>query len=376
MAAAQRGGKIFFFTFFITYWLSKVLLETSLPVRPIGNVQNPTASSSSRIGLQVAAAQRASGSKNFTLHLKYWLTKILLETSLPVRPIGNVQPRGARAPSGSSHSLGLQVPNIIAPANSKHNAQCMPPPPLPPGHNSRIAPLQQRGSGPVVSGLLAGSHNYASQPFPPLFQSTAPVITGYQDAHNFYNEMREHYSRKAYSNSLNIELVVVKARMMTLPPGKKNPTLVWVSWENLFQFRGLIYSSFQNLFESIPNVHVHIGAAELKSLVYFTLLPKYLQWSHDTPLKMDECELRTKDWVEILPKFPDIDAISEKFFVFKGRNKTVKMFNAKSGIDLSLVIQHDMYEAILSHLQDLEEAKHAANVSVRTYISNILQYFF
>jgi hypothetical protein len=91
-------------------------------------------------------------------------------------------------------------------------------------------------------------------------------------------------------------------------------------------------------------------------LVYYTLLPKYLQWSRDFALDMNECELRTKDWVEILPKFPDIDAISEKFFAFKGRNKAVKMFNAKSGIDLSLVIQHEKYEAILSHLQDLEES--------------------
>jgi hypothetical protein len=110
-------------------------------------------------------------------------------------------------------------------------------------------------------------------------------------------------------------------------------------------------------------VHVHIGAAELKSLVYFSLLPKYLQWSHDMVLDMNACELRTKDWVELLPKFPDIDAISEKFFVFKGRNKAVKMFSAKSGIDLSLIIQHNKYEAILSHLQDLEES----NISVRYY---------
>lgn len=125
----------------------------------------------------------------------------------------------------------------IAPANSTHNSRRMLPPPLPPGYNFRIAPLQQRGtaSGPVVSGP-GSSQNYASQPFPPLFQSTPLVLTGYQEAHNFYNGMREHYARKAYSNSLNVELVVVKVRMMMLPPGKKNPTLVWVRWKACSDF--------------------------------------------------------------------------------------------------------------------------------------------
>jgi hypothetical protein len=116
----------------------------------------------------------------------------------------------------------------FTPANPVHKleARSMPPPPLPSNNNSRIAPLQPRGSGPVISS--PGSYASASQPFPRLFQRAPAVITGYQEAHSFYNEMREHYARKAYSNSLNVELVVVKARMMTLLPGKKNPTLVWV----------------------------------------------------------------------------------------------------------------------------------------------------
>lgn len=74
---------------------------------------------------------------------------------------------------------------------------------------------------------------------------------------------------------------------------------------------------FQNLFKSIPNVHVHIRAVELKALVYYTLLPKYLQWSQNMALDVNECELCTKDWVKILPKVLDIDAITEKFFLFK-----------------------------------------------------------
>ena len=67
---------------------------------------------------------------------------------------------------------------------------------------------------------------------------------------------------------------------------------------------------------------------DLKFLAYHALLPQYLEWSKNLPLAIAECQLRDKNWVELISRQPDIDAIADKFFVCKGKSK-VKIFSAK-----------------------------------------------
>jgi hypothetical protein len=57
----------------------------------------------------------------------------------------------------------------------------------------------------------------------------APTNPGYQEAHQYYNEMREHFAKKAYASSANVELVVVKVTFATLSPTKKSPLRISVS---------------------------------------------------------------------------------------------------------------------------------------------------
>jgi hypothetical protein len=72
-------------------------------------------------------------------------------------------------------------------------------------------------------------------------------------------------------------------------------------------------------------------------------------------LPFDECELHTKLWVELIPKTPDVDAIADKFFDLKGKNKTTRFFSAKQGIDLYLAISHKKFESILDHLVNCDD---------------------
>lgn len=64
-----------------------------------------------------------------------------------------------------------------------------------------------------------------------------------------------------------------------------------------------------------------------------------------------------------MPKQPDVDAIADSFFIFKGRNKLAKVFSPKQGMDLYLVIDHNKYEAALQHLFDESEDKIEPQVS-------------
>ena len=72
------------------------------------------------------------------------------------------------------------------------------------------------------------------------------------------------------------------------------------------------------------------------------------------PLCLEECQIRNKLWVELVPKHPDIDAIADHFFIYKGKNKT-KTFTQKQAVNLSLVITYEKYEAIMQHRSDIEE---------------------
>ena len=59
--------------------------------------------------------------------------------------------------------------------------------------------------------------------------ASAPTNPGYQEAHRYYNEMREYFAKKAYASSANVELVVVKVTFATLAPTKKSPLRISVS---------------------------------------------------------------------------------------------------------------------------------------------------
>ncbi|KIM36153.1 hypothetical protein M413DRAFT_449355 [Hebeloma cylindrosporum] len=201
--------------------------------------------------------------------------------------------------------------------------------------------------------LPATANPFVSLPIPQLKPS--PVNPGYQEAHQYYDEMRQYYASKAYTSTATAELVVVKVRMVTLEPGKRNPTII------------------SNLYEAVNNIPVHIGVSNLKHILYHALHPQFLDWSKGFPLSIEECELRDKNWVQLLPRQPDIDAIAEQFFEAKARSK-VKVFSAKKSADLSLCVKNEKYQDVLQHLIDLDEAgeevlftpKHSTRSLVRT----------
>lgn len=68
------------------------------------------------------------------------------------------------------------------------------------------------------------------------------------------------------------------------------------------------------MLQAIDDVPVHIGAVELKNLLYDQILPSWLAYTEGYPLDINNIILRSKDWVEIQPLNPDRDAISCSFF--------------------------------------------------------------
>jgi hypothetical protein len=123
----------------------------------------------------------------------------------------------------------------------------------------------------------------------------------------------------------------------------------------------------QNISETVSNIPLHIGVQDLKAVAYFTLLPLYSRWSKDHSLSIDDLRLRFKDWVELIPLGPDnedINAISSKFYVPKGKSKVLQ-FQPNKVLDLYLEISYETYSQVLERLEDLQ------NEEVRYFIDDI-----
>ncbi len=112
----------------------------------------------------------------------------------------------------------------------------------------------------------------------------------------------------------------------------------------------------QNISETVSNIPLHIGVKDLKAIAYFTLLPLFSKWSKEFPLSVNDLQLRFKDWIELIPLGPkdkDVNAISSKFFVPKGKSKALQ-FQPNKVLDLYLELSNDRYHEILDYLDDIE----------------------
>ena len=123
------------------------------------------------------------------------------------------------------------------------------------------------------------------------------------------------------------------------------------------------------MYEALSEIPVHIGVSDLKFVLFHALLPPFLKWSKEYPLNLSDCELRDKHWVELIPKQPDVDAVADNFFTFKGRNKNTKVFTPKQGIELNLSISQDIYNAVIQRLSELE-VKQAEKVYFSYFLNN------
>ena len=120
----------------------------------------------------------------------------------------------------------------------------------------------------------------------------------------------------------------------------------------------------KDITETISNIPLCIGVRNLKNIAYFTILPLFLKWARDYPLSIDDVKLRSKNWVEMLPKgdeLEDVNAIESEFFTVKGKTKA-RQFLPNKVLDLYLGISHLLKNEIEDHIESEElKAAQASN---------------
>jgi hypothetical protein len=105
---------------------------------------------------------------------------------------------------------------------------------------------------------------------------------------------------------------------------------------------------FQDILQAIDNVPVHIGAVELKQLLYNEIIPLWNSFTEECPLAIEDIVMRSKEWVVIQPLNPDRDVISRPFFK-SGRGGAV-VFKAGRCIVL-FHIPNNIYSQYLNHAE-------------------------
>ena len=116
----------------------------------------------------------------------------------------------------------------------------------------------------------------------------------------------------------------------------------------------------QNISKTIFNIPVYISVQELKRIMYFTLLPPFIKWLKEGfTLAFEDLQLHFKDWVELIPvgsNNEDVNMISSKFFLPKGKAKTVQ-FHPNKVLELYLELPYDKYIEVQNYLEDLVHPK-------------------
>jgi hypothetical protein len=110
----------------------------------------------------------------------------------------------------------------------------------------------------------------------------------------------------------------------------------------------------KDIMETITNIPLTIGVGHLKVVTYFTILPLFLKWSHNYPLSIDDVKLRSKNWVELLPKGSgdeDANTIETEVFTLKGKAKTCQFLPNKV-LELYLGISHSLRNEIEDHIEE------------------------
>lgn len=106
---------------------------------------------------------------------------------------------------------------------------------------------------------------------------------------------------------------------------------------------------------------MHIGACDLKNVVFLALLPQISQWSKQFLLSANDLRLREKNWVELIPSLvqgvADVDAIAQRFFVLKrAKGKSEGRIFQSGEITVYLELPYGKYQQVLEHFKNIASA--------------------
>ncbi|KAF8056047.1 hypothetical protein FPV67DRAFT_1678847 [Lyophyllum atratum] len=129
--------------------------------------------------------------------------------------------------------------------------------------------------------------------------------SGYTGNHAVYHATRQSLAQKAYATQSLAQkafstnggnVVTVEVRAVRKPIG------------------GVKFLLVGDIVEAVNNIPVHIGATELKKILYDEILPSWQEYTEGFHISIHDFVMRDKDGARIKSNTPDRDVISKPFF--------------------------------------------------------------
>ncbi|KAL0960042.1 hypothetical protein HGRIS_011690 [Hohenbuehelia grisea] len=198
------------------------------------------------------------------------------------------------------------------------------------GNFTSLHSISHRGMPPPVAPAPRvitpmAIHRGSILPFPRLDGSKKTLQWGYTQAHENYIVMRDHFATQAYATG-GTGKITIHPRFATILPGKQK------------------YSPFSDAYEPLGNISPEIGVNDLKTAAFVALYPRFLKWSYDFTLSLDQLCLRAKDWTEIIHNDIAPSPFRALFFTAK-----TQKFAPGAGLTVYLTVETDLYEKIIDH---------------------------
>ncbi|KAK2460511.1 hypothetical protein APHAL10511_007474 [Amanita phalloides] len=170
-------------------------------------------------------------------------------------------------------------------------------------------------------------------------QTGTSQLVGYTPEHATYPAVWNECIREAYLVH-NGEVVVVEVWLVIKSPGRVKAELV------------------HDCLEAVNHIPVHIGAIELKKILYDAVMLKWHIWTTNYPLSLNNLVMHDHNWVTLLPRNPDCNIIATQFF--KTGKKGAQTFRAGKCV-INLHIPNDIYEGMLTQKSKLEAKNDTAS---------------
>ncbi|KAF8059518.1 hypothetical protein FPV67DRAFT_1564953 [Lyophyllum atratum] len=162
----------------------------------------------------------------------------------------------------------------------------------------------QRGPGPSVQ-LPGFVPQFSMGQISASSHSGPQGGSGYTGNHAVYHATRQSLAQKAYATQSLAQkafstnggnVVTVEVRAVRKPIG------------------GVKFLLVGDIVEAVNNIPVHIGATELKKILYDEILPSWQEYTEGFHISIHDFVMRDKDGARIKSNTPDRDVISKPFF--------------------------------------------------------------
>ena len=214
-----------------------------------------------------------------------------------------------------------------------------------------MVPAHPRANSHLPAVYVPGQHLQPMRP-PAVNQPVPPEHVGAVHA-LLANKM----AKQAYKGLS--EIVTVEGRLGYICKATK--TVIGVSHDRLHQTN---LTHQKGIVEAIQEVPAHIGATELKQLAFGALAPRWEDYSHGFPLRLEDVTLRNHHWAHLTS---EEDAIYIQFLK-EGKDGVKKFRTGKCIIWLEIPAK------LFNQFEDWQKArKVSARIIVTCFIENDLR---